>query len=287
MVKRRPGGYTYYGGNTNLSSLYKERYIPHYDPDTTMSNTDVTDRMPVLMKSQNWNTFQKRNWYQDNLDHVKPDLEEFPGLHAEWRQKGEFEKSYRKYNSKFVYDFRINVTSTDADGIDSTREIRTADHTAVTKLRRAVEESERYDVPERKTVAFDDLCSPIKNVESDTLGLNEPLNADSSNFDSQAFDTSVFSAKSETRNSLPRHPAINPGLCREHPRETFRVKKEYPLFWSKKQKADFQKKKSSGHLVDTSLNLSVPGDTRSKSAQLSSIILQSYPALSSSIRFSV
>jgi hypothetical protein len=146
MVKKRPGGYTYHGGNTVLSARYKDRYVPHYDPSTTMSNTDRTDKLAVLKQSGDWNTYQKRTWYQNHLDHTREEFEDFPGVHAEWRKEGEFDKSYRKYNSKFVYDFRVNATTTDADGNVSTEPLRTADHTEIQKLRRDMEEKERYDI---------------------------------------------------------------------------------------------------------------------------------------------
>jgi hypothetical protein len=304
IMKRRPGGYTYYGGNTNLSAQYKDRYIPHYDPETTMSKVDRTDEISVLQKSEKWNTYQKRMWYQDDLDHTTPEFEEFPGLHAEWRKEGEFEKSYRKYNSKFVYDFRVNVTTTDADGVVSTEQMRTADHTEIQKLRHVVDEQERFDIDidhsnNRKTVNFSTNCNDANSsrnfeeeayledrkfgrqpnrsrvnpnnydVDDDIQYFNQDDDEDisrpgSRNTPSKHHPSSSSSSSSSSRKTRPssapsaarrhnrvKHPAINPSLCREHPKETFRKKEQFPLFWSKPQKEDFRQHRSSSNLLNT------------------------------------
>lgn len=275
IVKRRPGGYTYYGGNTAKSAQYKERYVPHYNPETTLSNVDRTDKLHVLQKSENWNTYQKRMWYQDHLDHTTPEYEDFPGIHAEWRKEGEFAKSYQRYNSKFVYDFRVNMTTTDANGVESTEEFRTADHTAITKLRRDVEERDRFDIRTpatipRRTVDFADFNTEDNNYEEGKRDEEENRRlsncSNDSNKDIQYFNGEHGQTFNITNSPIQHgrphsasatsihtrtHPAVNPGLCREHPKETFKKKEKFPLFWSAKQKEDFRHHKSSSGLLDT------------------------------------
>lgn len=242
MVKKRPGGYTYYGGNTNLSEQYKDRFIPKYNPATTMSNTESTTTVRDLKKSMEWNKYQTKTWYQDHLDHTTPEFEDFPGIHAEWKKEGEFEKSYRQYNSKFAYDFRVNVKTTRADGSDEFEEFRTADHTKIQKMRKFENENELYDT--KHSVDFNEVKTPPKDLsrnvsEGDIMFFNrEPTPASS------------------------RHPAINSTLCRENPRETFRQKEKFPLFWSEKQEKDFKESKSTTSLLDASLGRSGHGFTK-------------------------
>lgn len=326
IMKRRPGGYTYYGGNTALSAQYKDRYIPHYNPETTLSDVDRTDKLEVLNQSENWNTYQKRMWYQDNLDHTTPEIEDFPGLHAEWRddnEEGTFAKSYRDYNSKFVYDFRVDVTTTDADGVKTTQQARTADSTKITKLRRDVEESNRYDLQKthphhRKTVDFTDLQdgfpteeevmevrerderdgaydsrlfsrsklnSKQKQINNESNSFNEDNGNDIQYFDQgntlqqqqqhqnqqlqnqqqrQQVHRRPASAGATTR-QRPRHPAVNPSLCTEHPRETFKKKEHFPLFWSAEQREDFRQHRSSSNLLDTTSGRRAHDESNNKS----------------------
>jgi hypothetical protein len=258
MVKKRPGGYTYHGGNTHLSTQYKERYIPKYDPSSTLSQTDGTDTLNDYKKSCEWNTYQKRMWYQDCLDHTKEEYENFPGIHAEWRKEGEFEKSYRQYNSKFVYDFRVNVTSTDANGVESREQLRTSDHTEIQKLRRDMNEKDRYDIKSKKTVDFNDLESPPKPSLSRD-------NSNTSELDIKYFNKDNSMRRSGSSGGPRRHPAINPSLCSEHPRETFRKKEQFPLFWSETQKEDFRQHRSSSNLLDTSTGRTANEFSASKS----------------------
>ena len=127
LVKARPGGYTYYGGRTTLSDLYKQRYLPHYNKDTNMTNESHTNSIEDFKKSCDWNKYQKRNWYQDHLDNARPSVTSFPGTHAEWRNVGEFEKSYRKYNSEIVHGFDVTATSTNAEGNENVNQFHTTD----------------------------------------------------------------------------------------------------------------------------------------------------------------
>jgi len=254
MVKRRPGGYTYHGGNTHLSARYKERYIPKYDPATAKSQADGTEGLADFKKSGEWNTYQKRTWYQDCLDHTREEFEDFPGVHAEWRKEGEFDKSYRKYNSKFVYDFRVNVTSTDANGVESQQEFRTADHTQIQKMRRDVEEINRYDIKDKKVVDFNDVESPPKPALSrNNSNASELGEIKFFNNGKDASPGGQGQARPTQGQGAPpsRHPAINPSKCAEHPRETFRKKEVYPYFWSESQKEDTRQHRASAHLLDT------------------------------------
>lgn len=311
MVKRRPGGYTYHGGNTHLSQRYKDRFVPHYDPATTMSKVDRTDELSTLNKSEKWNTYQKRMWYQDHLDHTSPEFEEFPGLHAEWRTAGDFDKSFRKYNSKFVYDFRVNVTTTDANGDTNTQQLRTADHTEVQRMRRDVSEAERFDVEmNRKTAHFpadyyddvatsrpltaDDVDSPSPRDERGKGKMVDPYSRQSTLSNADNNDISYFNQdtspsapclNTEHSSSLAhcsstpalsgdkhRHPAINPRHCSEDPRETFRKKEKFPLFWSKGQKDDFRNHRASSALLDTTT-----GRTAHDAGVKSELLLSLYP----------
>lgn len=211
MVKRRPGGFTYYGGNTKLSDQYKERYLPHYDKNTKMSSADRDADDEVSLKhSAEFNTYQKRTWYQDNLDRTtKPEFADFPGTHAEWRKAGDFEKSLQNYNANVVYDYAVNVTTTNADGVASTQQMRTTDHTQVTKFRKEMEEKDRYDIQDRDIVL--DRPNTSNNAPSQSSNGQNP---------------------GPRPNTGLRHPAINPGLCRQHPKDTFRNsnRQNIPLF---------------------------------------------------------
>jgi hypothetical protein len=256
MMKKRPGGHTYHGGNTVLSAQYKDRYIPNYDPKTTLAHIDNTSKLRDFDKSANWNTFQKRTWYQDNLDHTTPQFEDFPGVHAEWRNEADFDKSYRQYNSKFVYDFRINKTTVHADGTEDMQQMRTADHTEVTKLRKQAAENERFDVNNR-TVDFNLLDSPPK-PDTQPLSRQNSSNLDAKSLSRQSsseVDVKFFNQPSQAQPSLmtARHPAINPKQCRENPKDTFRQKEHFPLFWTESQRQDFRENKSSTNLLDTTV----------------------------------
>lgn len=240
MVKKRPGGFTYYGGNTRLSEQYKQRFLPHYDRTTKMSNPDwSTDDMASLQKSSDFNTYEKRTWYQNNLDKTtKPEFVDFPGTHAEWRKGGDFDKSYRKYNSQFVYDFKVDVTTTSADGVVSTQQIRTSDHTEVTKLRRDMEEKERYDIQDRKNIDFNDVNSPPRDEIDREMMMSRPStsgNGDGSEYFNRSGGGPPSSpiARPRPSTTMSKHPSINAGLCREHPKDTFRNKnRQKPLFGS-------------------------------------------------------
>jgi hypothetical protein len=242
MVKKRPGGYTYYGGNTNLSQRYKERYIPHYDPKTSMANVDSTDEISVLKQSCNWNTYQKRMWYQDQLDHTNSNFEHFPGLHAEWRhQDGELEKSFRNQELKTSYDFQVKRVTLDANGVaGNTQQMRTEDHTEIQKLRRDMEEKEYFDID--GTGNF----SPKDEDNNATMTLSSRRSSNASNPDISYFNEGVKtmsrpstssaaipSCSSPTKIPMPTHPAINPRLCRKNPKEQFRKNDQYSLFASK------------------------------------------------------
>lgn len=203
MVKKRPGGYTYHGGNTNLSTSYKERYVPYYEPKTTLSNTERTSTLSEFNKSCNWNTYQKRTWYQNHLDHTREEFEEFPGVHAEWRNPEEFLKSSLKYNSRNIYDYGVNVISRDENGVESQRELRSFDHTEVQRLKREAEYNERFDVKAKRTVDFNDIESPPKVTTLNRSSSSS--NNSSSNRDIQNFNQGTHGAL----NSLIGDPSGN------------------------------------------------------------------------------
>lgn len=251
MVKKVPGGYTYYGGNTEKSTQYKERFVPNYDPSTTFSENENSGSLSNQRKSKAWNTYQKRTWYQNHLDHTTPEFEEFPGIHAEWRKPEDFDKSYRKYNSQVVYDYKVDLTTRTADGTIKTDTHRTSDHTKVQKLRKIISEKERYEYEDNFRV--DDFFnesdgrSPEGHTLVDTGGAHVGGATQSRPW-------------SRSQGEQVRHPAINPSLCGPSPKETFKKAKEvFPLFWSEVQKQTFRNSKSAPSLPAASLRNSHSG----------------------------